>query len=107
MSPPKKTKVYIGVCNGDWPGTVFVLHNGTEYKLPHHVKHSPDGFSWGYGGSGPSELAKDMLWDFLGYEPEPALYQTFKMIFIATLDQRAGFTIYGEKIRHWLEEHGR
>jgi hypothetical protein len=25
---------------------------------PRHVQHSPDGFEWGYGGSGPAELAR-------------------------------------------------
>lgn len=36
--------------------------------LPHHVKHSPDGFEWGYGGSGPSELARCLLIDALGVD---------------------------------------
>lgn len=34
--------------------------------LTHHVKHSPDGFAWGYGGSGPAELARCILIDHLG-----------------------------------------
>jgi len=34
--------------------------------LPHHRKHSPDGFSWGYFGSGPAELARCLLIDALG-----------------------------------------
>lgn len=34
--------------------------------LPHHVKHSPTGFSWGYAGSGPAELARCLLIDALG-----------------------------------------
>lgn len=34
--------------------------------LRHHVKHSPTGFSWGYGGSGPAELARCLLIDALG-----------------------------------------
>jgi hypothetical protein len=34
--------------------------------LAHHVKHSPTGFSWGYAGSGPSELARCLLIDALG-----------------------------------------
>lgn len=29
--------------------------------LAHRVRHSPDGFSWGYGGSGPAELARCLL----------------------------------------------
>jgi len=34
--------------------------------LPHALRHSPDGFAWGYGGSGPSELARCLLIDVLG-----------------------------------------
>ena len=35
--------------------------------LPHRlVRRSPDGFAWGYGGSGPSELALNLLLDALG-----------------------------------------
>lgn len=33
--------------------------------LTHHVKHSPDGFEWGYGGSGPADLAYAILRDYL------------------------------------------
>lgn len=43
---------------------VHVKIDGAGYQcgpLAHHVKHSPDGFSWGYGGSGPSELARCLL----------------------------------------------
>jgi hypothetical protein len=29
--------------------------------LHHHVHHSPDGFQWGYGGSGPAETARCLL----------------------------------------------
>lgn len=34
--------------------------------LEHFPKHSPAGFSWGYGGSGPSELARCLLIDHYG-----------------------------------------
>jgi hypothetical protein len=29
--------------------------------LRHYVRHSPTGFSWGYGGSGPAETARCLL----------------------------------------------
>lgn len=34
--------------------------------LRHHAKHSPSGFSWGYAGSGPADLARCLLIDHLG-----------------------------------------
>jgi hypothetical protein len=38
----------------------------SEYPLRHIVVHSPTGMSWGYGGSGPADLAVSILVDFLG-----------------------------------------
>lgn len=36
--------------------------------LAHYVRHSPDGFAWGYAGSGPTELARCLLIASLGEE---------------------------------------
>jgi len=57
-------KWYAGHSNGE----VVVIMGMTETLLPHHVRHSPDGFSWGYGGSGPADLARCILIDALGNE---------------------------------------
>jgi hypothetical protein len=53
---------YAGQANGQ----VVVIEGAGETLLAHHVRHSPDGFSWGYGGSGPAELARCLLIDALG-----------------------------------------
>lgn len=34
--------------------------------LRHVVRHSPTGMTWGYGGSGPADLARSLLIDALG-----------------------------------------
>ena len=34
--------------------------------LPHVARHSPTGFSWGYNGSGPADLAVSLLVDAVG-----------------------------------------
>ena len=47
--------------------------------------HSPTGFEWGYGGSGPAQLALAMLADHLGDEKAITLYQQFKEEVIAIL----------------------
>jgi len=49
------------------------------------INHSPDGFAWGYGGSGPSQLALSILLEF--YPPDIAKtnYQQFKKDHIVTL----------------------
>lgn len=90
----------------DVPGLILQSssceHAADARPLVHHPHHSPTGHGWGYGGSGPAELAKDMLWDLLGAEPKPSLYQAFKTDVIAKLDQNAGFTLPESKIRDWL-----
>jgi len=42
------------------------------------VNHSPTGLSWGYGGSGPCQLALALLCDAIGKERALAIYQEFK-----------------------------
>jgi hypothetical protein len=78
-----------------------------EKLLEHHVRHSPTGFSWGYNGSGPADLARSILWDFLGNEPAPWLYQAFKSHFVACWPQDGNWVLTAEEIRQWLlgEEH--
>ena len=49
--------------------------------------HSPDGFEWGYQGSGPSQLALALLADFLGNDLKALeLYQDFKWSVIARIE---------------------
>ena len=57
------------VIHGDPLGrlvTVLDPSGQTLGLLPHWVKHSPDGFAWGYAGSGPAELARSVLIAVLG-----------------------------------------
>jgi hypothetical protein len=50
--------------------------------------HSPTGFQWGYGGSGPAQLALAILADHLGDDERAlALYQEFKRSVIAKLPE--------------------
>ncbi len=64
--------------------------------------HSPDGFEWGYGGSGPAQLALAILLDFTGDDKKAwRAYQTFKDDKIATAPLE-GFTITGREINEWM-----
>ena len=56
------------------------------------INHSPDGFAWGYGGSGPGQLALAIL---LEIDPDNALarYQAFKWKVIANLDMESDFEL--------------
>jgi hypothetical protein len=51
--------------------------------------HSPDGFEWGYGGSGPAQLALAILCNALqNVELAQELYQAFKWAIVARLHNR-------------------
>lgn len=49
-----------------------------------YYNHSPDGFNWGYGGSGPAQLALAIMLELTG---KPNGYQRFKFNVIAGLPQ--------------------
>jgi hypothetical protein len=64
--------------------------------------HSPTGFEWGYGGSGPSQLALALLADHLGDDKQAvSLYQSFKSAVVAKLPGR-GWTLTSEQIQNAL-----
>lgn len=66
--------------------------------------HSPDGFMWGYGGSGPAQLALAILLEFTNQKTAQALYQQFKWDVIARLP-RADFTLPVKTVIDWVEKH--
>jgi hypothetical protein len=97
-------------------GLVHVLTN-----VPHLVMHhSPTGFEFGYGGSGPADLALNVCQSYLlsgGYQGEKTacfdgkcfslawvLHQDFKRAFIETAPHE-GAIIPFEEIRMWFEAH--
>jgi len=52
--------------------------------------HSPDGFNWGYGGSGPAQLALAIMLKLTGKHDG---YQDFKFRFVAGLPQGKNFEV--------------
>jgi hypothetical protein len=51
------------------------------------VDHSPSGFEWGYGGSGPAQLALALLLDYTdGEEVALAEYMAFKTEVVSQLE---------------------
>jgi hypothetical protein len=66
--------------------------------------HSPDGFEWGYGGSGPTQLALAILADYLNDDEQALnLYQRFKWEVIATLPKKS-WTLNEHQIREVLHQ---
>jgi hypothetical protein len=87
------------------PAVVFVEEEEQPpYRLKHEVRHSPDGFSWGYSGSGPADLARSILADHLGFVPHPAIYQRFKAAHVARWEQAKPWQITSEEIAVFLAQ---
>jgi len=88
----------------DSDDVVCIRDNGTaRCNVPHKVRHSPTGIEWGYGGSGPADLAFSILIRFTDRETAETLYQDFKWDFIACMPYEGG-VIPAQTIRQWLEE---
>ncbi len=66
--------------------------------------HSPDGFNWGYGGSGPAQLALAILLKFTDKDTALRLHQEFKWDIIAKLPQK-DFEINID-IKKWIKARG-
>jgi hypothetical protein len=67
-------------------------------------RHSPTGFEWGYGGSGPAQLALAILLDYATGRHSKTWavthHQAFKWHFVANWP-REGFTLQTEAIEVW------
>lgn len=72
------------------PVVVEVEEDGQTRELDPRFdlrNHSPTGFQWGYGGSGPAQLALAICVDALGEEAGQTIYQRFKATHVAHWDQ--------------------
>jgi Family of unknown function (DUF6166) len=100
-------RTYRGVNQGTSDHVVTVEDDdaGELCLLAHRMRHSPSGFSWGYAGSGPADLARSIMWEHLGAEPHPACYQAFKFSFVAGWPQGGDWQITDEEIEVWLDEY--
>jgi hypothetical protein len=91
-------------------GDIIVQRNsagGVMTNVPHQIiSHSPDGFEWGYAGSGPSELALNILTMFTDRQTAEELHQVFKWDYITRLPYDGG-TIKGRDIKKWIKQHKR
>jgi hypothetical protein len=90
---------------------LVVLVNGVELRPRRSQEvynHSPDGFEWGYGGSGPSQLALAILLNELD-SPVDALnlYQEFKDTFVAGWPRQigTGWVLTSADIAEWVCLH--
>lgn len=104
--------------------TLIRDERGVCSNVPHIVcRHSPDGYEWGYSGSGPSELALNICEFYfrllrndegldigkshafkqgVAHDATLMVYQSFKEEFIATMDIDGG-SIPTNTVMAWLK----
>jgi hypothetical protein len=102
----KSIKIYKGKRVGppeglplEEPNDVIVTVNNKPLK--HRIYHSPSGFNWGYLGSGPGDLARSILWDYLGNEPPRNMYMDFKERFVSGWGNE--WEISSQEIQDWMK----
>ena len=64
--------------------------------------HSPTGPAWGYGGSGPAQLALAILLAVTDVETAQRFYQHFKWSVLAPIEADR-WLLDGDDVRRWLE----
>ncbi|MCB0518854.1 MAG: hypothetical protein KDD27_07945 [Saprospiraceae bacterium] len=70
-------------------GNAKVWLNGKQLNLQASLKYcskSPTGFNWGYGGSGPAQLAHEVCRQLYGLETANLVFQDFKWRFLVTIE---------------------
>lgn len=96
-------------------GLIRVVQTNVPWSA---IQHSPGGFEWGYGGSGPTDLALNILNAFVppgadGRRPNKCwdgccsvtaweLRHEFTNAFLAALPWEGG-VLEGWRIREWIE----
>ena len=98
-------KTYIGTPrreSGSGQPAVTVCDGRTCQPLPLRLdlfNHSPTGFSWGYAGSGPAQLALALLADALGDDDRATrLHQAFKFKVVACWPEGERWWITADQI---------
>ena len=78
------------------------LEGEAHASVTHAVRHSPTGIEWGYGGSGPADLALSVLLALTDEQAANALYHRFKHEVVAAVPE-AGGVLRAADVRRWVK----
>jgi hypothetical protein len=101
-----RQRVYTGRRGPQGLAVVHVIgRDGESRRLrlhPAKCNHSPAGFEWGYSGSGPAQLAFEILFDvFADADLAWRLHQPFKRERIAVLPRHSSWQIGEGEVVLW------
>lgn len=91
---PSTRRVYVG-------GVPVDLDRSLKYR-----NHSPDGFAWGYGGSGPAQLALALLLHFTDSHWALEHYQDFEFEVVASWPPDSKINIHNRVVTDWIRKNG-
>lgn len=92
------------VCERERVGNLSPREGAAKVNIRRQfVYHSPTGFEWGYGGSGPADLALNILGLFVPPSEAWRLHQDYKRDVVAGIPDE-GITITAESVRTWLQD---
>ena len=103
-------RIYYGRRSGDGSAFVLVEQDGRKCRLDPEPslalrRHSPTGFEWGYGGSGPAQLALALLLDHFGSaDVAQQRYQDFKFAVVGRMPKDE-WQLTDAEITMWLQNH--
>jgi len=93
------------IVEGEFSGDIILRRSDDDRPIVNLaqtvVNHSPTGFEWGYGGSGPADLALNILLRFLPSGAADLLHQEFKRAFLVPMPDEGG-TIKRQAILDWI-----
>lgn len=101
--------IFVGTRGADGAAVHIEDRAGARRPLPLRldlVGHSPTGFEWGYGGSGPAQLALAILAIVVGDADALANYQAFKCDVVFGLPHE-GWRLEEPTVRDWLSRQAR
>ncbi|MDT0631451.1 DUF6166 domain-containing protein [Rubrivirga litoralis] len=78
------------------------LEGEAHASVPHAARHSPTGIEWGYGGSGPADLALSVMLALTDEQTANALYHRFKHEVVASVPE-AGGVLRAADVRRWVQ----
>lgn len=99
-------EIYSGLISENGEACVTCSWDEKKLSLPLRLdlaNHSPTGFSWGYLGSGPTQLSLAILAHHLKNDKQALdLYQQFKFDVIAGLPENTPWQITADQIDAWV-----
>ena len=102
----RRMKRYVGTRTDDGCAVVVLEDDRPPRPLDPRLdlrNHSPTGFEWGYGGSGPAQLALALAADVLGDdEKAQQLYQRLKFKLVGGLPHE-GWELTADRVRAALD----